>query len=388
MYLTKWSFNTVIAAAIVSYGQGLGFADECVPRKWGLPFGSRTIKASPACAAPAPTLAAAPAESPEQPVAAPLQPAVAAPAMFAAPPAAGEITGATNSIGIRGLSLTMPEMRLQLPTVHLPSLVRSSRNAEMHVDGGRAPLVTGAPAAYGQIANAGQVVGTQFQAAPAAAPARTRPAAAPASAPAAAAAPIDSCVQGVGAYNSQLDTNIQDAEVVEMRRALMSYRQELDRMRRTLDTASQNGDGVGLDGDVPPAPAPQIRRLSYPQQREGANPAKRRVASEKIVEASYREQSDDEGDFQVEEPVERHPRRVTRPAQAPAASAPRPSGPAKRGGTAPREIEQLVPANVGFSYIPDADEAAPADDGLGVWKGDGTRPTAKRTDGAAKRSSR
>jgi hypothetical protein len=130
--------------------------------------------------------------------------AAAAPAMFQQPPAAGTILGPQNGGGITGLGLTFPEWRLQLPTLHMPCLFKSRRAPEMHIDGGRAPMIAGNPAFYGQLAGASPAAAAAAPPAPAnAAPAKEPPTAnaapakepdcsAPPPAPAASECPDDS----------------------------------------------------------------------------------------------------------------------------------------------------------------------------------------------------
>lgn len=124
-----------------------------------------------------------------------------------------------------------------------------------------------------------------------------------------------------------------------------------------------------------------VNRLAESQPR-------RVVPQPKIVEAGFYEEELDDLEEVVEPPVRRAAPRTTRVAEVPATSPSR-TAPTLRRAAAPREIEQQTPPNVGFSYIPDDEEATPVDDdGLGVWKGDVRRPVAKPVNGSAKRSSR
>lgn len=132
-----------------------------------------------------------------------------------------------------------------------------------------------------------------------------------------------------------------------------------------------------------------MNRLAESQQqtREAGYRPRRVVPQPKIVEAGFYE--GEVGDFEkvVEPPVRRAAPRATPVREVPAASTSR-TGPTLRRAAAPREIEQPTPPNVGFSYIPDDDDASVGDDGLGVWKGDVRRPVAKPVNGSVKRSSR
>ena len=308
--------------------------------------------------------------------------------MFAAPAPAGEITGESHSVGLRGFALTMPELRLELPTLHLPSMVRSRRNPEMRVDGGRAPMVSGAPAAYGQLANAGFVQSAnagfaQTQAAPAAAPARTAPAAAPAAAPASGCVPAESCVPfyippAPAAYPEGARNQRANDELLETRRALVLYRQELERLQRSIESTTSSVDAPEEDQ----LPALNIRGASSAHSRPVSSNKVRRASPPKILEAGYTEEEFTESEEVAELPT----RPVASPRNSRSVAAPAPSAPGKRSVAAPRQIEQPVPPNVGFSFI--TDEVETADDGLGIWKGAGQRPAPKRVDGSGKRSSR
>jgi hypothetical protein len=79
------------------------------------------------------------------------------PGAFAAPPVRGEVAGESGSVGLRGFSLQLPALRLELPTLQLPSLIRFRRDAEMRITEGYAPYVQGPAAVYGQIAPGGNV---------------------------------------------------------------------------------------------------------------------------------------------------------------------------------------------------------------------------------------
>ncbi len=68
-------------------------------------------------------------------------------------------------MGVRGLGIRIPEIRLEMPTVQLPSLVRFRRGPEMHLESGRAPFVQQSAAAFGQI-HTGGVAPMMMQSAP------------------------------------------------------------------------------------------------------------------------------------------------------------------------------------------------------------------------------
>lgn len=71
-----------------------------------------------------------------------------APGNYVRGPATGEARGESNSVGIRGLRLRIPEINLQLPSIELPSLYSIRREAEMVFDSTRGPYVEGQPAEF------------------------------------------------------------------------------------------------------------------------------------------------------------------------------------------------------------------------------------------------
>lgn len=83
------------------------------------------------------------------------------PGAYAIPQAAGEQVGESGSIGIRGLEIRLPEIRLALPELRLPSYYHVRRGAEMHVDSARAPYVYGQAATYGMMSPGGMPVGEE-----------------------------------------------------------------------------------------------------------------------------------------------------------------------------------------------------------------------------------
>jgi hypothetical protein len=94
-------------------------------------------------------------EAEEQSAAAPQSAIAPQVGSYAAPPPVGEVIGESRSWGMRGLSITLPEVRLELPSVQLPSLVRGRRGPEMQIERSRAPYVTQQAAVYGQMSPGG-----------------------------------------------------------------------------------------------------------------------------------------------------------------------------------------------------------------------------------------
>ena len=321
------SILAVTATTLIAFDLQPAYSQDCgtKPSRW-LWLRHKVTRTNDGCAAPEPTCEAPVSPSPA--VAAPVNPApasppgqeesenqpfvnaaAATPAMFSAPATSGEITGATNGIGIRLPALTIPEMRLQLPTVHLPSIVRTSRDAEMYVDGGRAPRVTGAPAAYGQLMNAGIVPQSAVATASATLPRRKAaienpaPATANANSPAPASvnsptypAPAQGCTPfscpPVPPSESYLQTNATEMELIETRRELIRVSERLQRLQGELESASK-GREVDKVSDIPPAPTSSYRRNRYSNQVVTTAPAIRKNQS-KIVGASYSESEVDE----------------------------------------------------------------------------------------------
>ena len=83
----------------------------------------------------------------------------AMPGAYAVPQAAGDQIGESGSLGIRGIEIRIPEIRLALPELRLPSCYRVRRRAEMEVAESRAPFVEGQAATYGMTAPGGLPVG-------------------------------------------------------------------------------------------------------------------------------------------------------------------------------------------------------------------------------------
>lgn len=380
MKLTNWSVRAAIIASAVASGLNGLYAEDCATPRWRL-FGHRTTKApNPSCDAPScnapgcvgsaggPPVGSAGGPAQEEPKPQVVGAAAAAvpPTMFAAPPPGGEITGEQKSVGIRGFAITMPELRLELPTLHLPSVVQSRRNPEMRMDSARAPMVSGTPAAFGQIANAGVPTFQQQPiTTPASAPQTKPPTDSAGGPPPTKPAGVPGCVQSQAALFDPSAGHAQSDEIIEMRRAMIAYRQELDRLKRALDTVPHDATA---EGDVPPPPAAPLRRISYPDQRSGSVPVRRRAA-EQVVGANYQQAESIEDNEELD-------------GQSRRAAVPRPSAPAKRPADSPRS----APPNVGFSYLPE--DAQAVDDGLGIWKGERQQNPVRRSDGSGKKPNR
>lgn len=201
--------------------------------------------AAPKCAPPpcqscrtAPTrdIGAAPATAPEVGVA--VQPA---PAMFAAPTPSGEISGERRGFSLPALELTLPSITLQTPQLRVLGAARHRRDAYMTVDGGRAPLVSGAPAMYAPVSGAGFPITqaapgvVRLNAAPeqAEAPAAPAPTAAPIP-PSPTAAPH--CAPAPGYPPPCPPSTTMRDELDRTRQEVQMLRSELARLARTAES--------------------------------------------------------------------------------------------------------------------------------------------------------
>jgi hypothetical protein len=289
-----------------------------------------------------------------------------APAVFQAPQATSDVSGPSESVGIRGFGIRIPECNFQLPTIQLPSVVRYRRGAEAHFESARSPQIAGMAAMPAQLAPGGASIPVAPPQAPSAPQAPQAP-----NAPTAPTAPALNCVpQGAG--NAAVPGAAVDMQTVqdliETRRALEAYRQELLQLRRSLESAPAT---VNDDPNVPPSPS--VRRISRQAQPE------RNVRQAQIVEAGYLEEETDTDDV---EDVFLVPVRGQRPRTAPV-EAPRASTPVNQS----RNDRQPRPAsspNVGYSYI--AEEPAADGTGFGAWSTQPKRqPAGIGKDGSAKR---
>jgi len=76
-------------------------------------------------------------ENPEEPPAVPRETG-----FYQAGPRSGAFEGPSQTMGLRGGGITLPEIRLLLPTIELPSCFRSSQHARMVYKGGEAPWIS------------------------------------------------------------------------------------------------------------------------------------------------------------------------------------------------------------------------------------------------------
>ncbi len=91
---------------------------------------------------------------------APMQPAAPAnyyyqqPAMYVAPAPTGERVGASRSVGLPEIAVTLPSLTLSTPSIKVTGLRNFVRDSFMQLDSGVAPQTTGTPAAYGPLLGA------------------------------------------------------------------------------------------------------------------------------------------------------------------------------------------------------------------------------------------
>lgn len=314
---------------------------------------TRGTKNKPACTEPEQCVTTPVAPPSAPPVAAPSPPAAA---IYQTPQATADISGSSQSVGIRGFGLRIPESNFQLPTIQLPSIVRYQRGSEAHFESARAPQISGMAAVPSQISLGGPAIPVAPPSAPAA-PSQVLPPTPPngggATIP---AAPNTGCVP--------LASNSSDAELqalrelAETRRILDLYRQELQEVKRSLE----NSTTASEEAAVPPSPA--IRRTTF-QGKLNSVPSAPRANSTRIVEAAYSEDEIAEDDQSARRSV---PLRVRRPAEI--AQPPRSSK--NQSATESRRSDASLPSNTGSSYFVDDPDAE--SEGLGAWKGEQIRP--------------
>ena len=61
--------------------------------------------------------------------------------VYVAPPRTGALQGPTRRLGIQGMSITFPGLKLTAPHLEFPNLVRSHTEARMIIDQAQAPYV-------------------------------------------------------------------------------------------------------------------------------------------------------------------------------------------------------------------------------------------------------
>lgn len=183
--------------------------------------------------------------------------------MFVAPQGRGEVAGESRSLGFRGFAIEFPAIRLELPTIQLPSCIRFRREPEMRVAETYAPYVPGQPALYGQIAPGGAAqVAPQMQAAPLyrqppVPPCESQPYAAPEYGP-------QSCETATGQIHQQIEQTTQSIEDLKSK---LEQLQEIEKELRQLTDEQEKllRDIRNRRSSKPPvhAPAPASSERFY-----------------------------------------------------------------------------------------------------------------------------
>ncbi|MBI1344854.1 hypothetical protein GC163_01045 [bacterium] len=180
--------------------------------------------------------------------------AAAAPAndqgRFVRAPAAGATAGESNTLGLRGPAIHIPEMRIALPSIEFPSPYKIRHDAFKVFDQIRSPLVQDAAIEFDNVAPSAAP-------APAAAPATTQPAYVP-YCPPACAAPVQ-CTemeQTLKALQSQL------ARLESLERELQEIKQQHQTAQPTTVAASRPARSASA-APPPSRPLPKLRQPIY-----------------------------------------------------------------------------------------------------------------------------
>lgn len=250
-------------------------------------------------------------------------------------PETGEQSGESTSYGLRGPGLRIPAFSIELPELRLGCLVKYRRNPEMHVEGSRAPWVEGRALEFNQVPRSIEERDRSLE------------------------QPREYCVPPVPGCTTATEKHLRD----ELARKESEIRHMQERFGQ-LESV--------------------VNRLAESREREASMPIRRRTAAPAVVEAGY-----------IEDDYEEEDQRPVASARAKRSTAvPRPSAPiarstVKRNSVQDEVSEEFQQSNVGYSQIVSEDEVSEQDrEGLGVWKGEGSRPASQRRDGSAKRSSR
>jgi hypothetical protein len=206
-------------ALAVAAGAVPVIAEHCTTPHCTTPPGRQCTCAPKKQSAPAPEEQSAPVDEPQQQAA-----VVPQAGSYVAPPATGEVAGESRSMGVRGLGIRIPEIRLELPTVQLPSLVKFRRGPEMHIESGRAPFVNQSAAAFGQIHTGG--VAPLMQSAPV-----------QQSAPAPQSKPADPEPQSAPAPTCTPPHCTSEAKIRQLRREMDAARERILALQDSLEEA-------------------------------------------------------------------------------------------------------------------------------------------------------
>ncbi len=203
-----------------------------------------------------------------QPRTAPAAPAAPAPAgNFLRGPGTGQKSGESRSLGIRGPALHIPEIRLALPTLELPSPVLFTRDAEMLFDSLRGPLSMAAVQDYGAI---------PADAAPApAAPTPATPEIPPAPQCTPACVPLLGQAERLEATLARLEALEQ--ELATLRSAAAAAQYPVPQPQAMMNGGAKPASNAGVKGSRPlPPQHPQFMQAGYEEpatERAAPKPA-------------------------------------------------------------------------------------------------------------------
>ena len=198
------------------------------------------------CAVPGPTCAPAPCCQPSS-SAAPANAAPANPGRFVRGPSAGAATGESNTLGLRGPVIHIPEIRLQLPHIEFAGLYKIRHDATKIFNSERAAFVEDAPLEFDNVASPAT-----------AAPAQATPANVPYYPPA-CTAPVQ-CTETEQSLKA-LEAQLARLEVLEKELLVMKKQQVVAQMQQEL--ARQTSSATVPQSVASERPAVLVRKPVY-----------------------------------------------------------------------------------------------------------------------------
>ncbi len=223
-------------------------------------------------------------------------------------PETGEQAGESTGLGLRGFGIRLPAVSLDLPEIRFPTLVKYRRNAEMHVEGSRAPWVEGRALEFNQVPRNLEDNSRSLD------------------------QPRDFCIPPAPC-TTETERKLHSA-LAKREDEMQQIQSRFDRLERIVEKlADSQSNGVALKKSTP--------------------------GLQKIVEAGYSEE-----ESEPEVPTKRLVTRYSK-VQTPSASEKRIADVVEVSGPAAK-------SNVGYSNQTEDDLPAA---GLGVWTGEGKRPT-------------
>lgn len=231
---------------------------------------------------------------------------------YVAPPRSGVAVGESRSWGLNGLAITLPSVRLAMPSIELPSLYRASRAPHMRVDAATAPYVeqqatgpgfmAGIPAIPMGVGMMPQMSAAQVevpQAGPRSLPVNDRnldrglpieePAKEPADAPRKRNLPLQDCTKGQLSHANSPSTDDLKEELIariqrldQTERELQAKMTRLQRYIDQLDAGTQPPPSRSGSHDAGPQPVYQDGRRAVP----GAEPVTGTQEQKRLVQPS------------------------------------------------------------------------------------------------------